>query len=232
MVSSSFSIKKTILKRNDMRQFVTLFIIIIGIQATAHAQTFLDHLKQKTSGQGTVTVLQSKEIDELVNGKNMIPIGTKAKTTNQKTVNTTHNKAVVENETQHKGTESQHKLTTSPDSVKKQEIEKQEKEEETTPIVDMRKKVMRSSYKVTGYRVQAYAGGNSRNDRLKAEQIGNDIKLKCPDQPVYVHFYSPRWICRVGNFRSLSEANKMLSKIRAMGYKQACLVKGQITVQN
>ncbi len=30
------------------------------------------------------------------------------------------------------------------------------KEETETPVVDMRKKVMRKSYKVTGYRVQVY----------------------------------------------------------------------------
>ena len=95
----------------------------------------------------------------------------------------------------------------------------------------MRKKVMRKSYKVTGYRVQVYAGGNSRNDRLKAEQTGNNIKMKFPDQPVYVHFYSPRWICRMGNFKSLAEAQKVLAKVKALGYKQACLVKGKITVQ-
>lgn len=112
------------------------------------------------------------------------------------------------------------------------ESEAKDKEETETPAVDMRKKVMRSSYKVTGYRVQAYAGGNSRADRQKAEQIGNAIKMRYPDQPVYVHFYSPRWICRIGNYRTLSEANVMLAKIRAMGYKQACLVKGKITVQN
>ena len=105
------------------------------------------------------------------------------------------------------------------------------KEETEMPIVDMRKKVMRKSYKVTGYRVQVYAGGNSRNDRLKAEQTGNNIKMKFPDQPVYVHFYSPRWICRMGNFRSLGEAQKVLAKVKALGYRQACLVKGQITVQ-
>ena len=52
-----------------------------------------------------------------------------------------------------------------------------------------------------------------------------------PEQPVYVHFYSPRWICRMGNFRSLAEAQKMLAKVRSLGYRQACLVKGQITVQ-
>ena len=55
--------------------------------------------------------------------------------------------------------------------------------------------------------------------------------MKFPDQPVYVHFYSPRWICRMGNFRELGEAKKVLAKVRALGYRQACLVKGQITVQ-
>ena len=99
------------------------------------------------------------------------------------------------------------------------------------PTVDMRKKIPLRSYKVNGYRVQVFAGGNSRNDRLKAERIGNAIKMRYPDQPVYVHFYSPRWICRVGNFRSLEEARKMLAKVKAMGYRQACLVKGKITVQ-
>ena len=65
----------------------------------------------------------------------------------------------------------------------------------------------------------------------KYVQEGNAIKMRYPDQPVYVHFYSPRWICRVGNFRSLEEARKMLAKVKAMGYRQACLVKGKITVQ-
>lgn len=98
------------------------------------------------------------------------------------------------------------------------------------PTVDMRKKVMRGARKVTGYRVQAFAGGNTRADKRKAQQAGNDIKMRFPDQPIYVHFYSPRWICRVGNYRSLSEARRMLKAIKGMGYKAAVIVKGQITV--
>lgn len=90
--------------------------------------------------------------------------------------------------------------------------------------------MMRNSYKVTGYRIQAYSGGNTRADREKANRIGDEIKQKYPEQPVYVHFYSPRWICRVGNFRSYSEAAQILKGIKAMGYKQACIVKGKITV--
>jgi len=100
------------------------------------------------------------------------------------------------------------------------------------PVVDMRKKVMRRSQKVNGYRVQAFAGGNTRNDRKKAEQVGNNIKMKYPDEPIYVHFYSPRWICRVGNYRTYEEANRMLQNVRKMGYKSASIVKGKITVFN
>lgn len=94
----------------------------------------------------------------------------------------------------------------------------------------MRKKVMRGARKVTGYRVQAFAGGNTRADKTKAQQAGNDIKMRFPDQPIYVHFYSPRWICRVGNYRTLNEATHMLNAIKGMGYKAAVIVKGQITV--
>ena len=90
---------------------------------------------------------------------------------------------------------------------------------------------MARSHKITGYRVQAFAGGNTRNDRQKAEQIGSNIKMNFPDQPVYVHFYSPRWICRVGNYKSFAEANRMLKAIKKLGYSSASIVKGKITVQ-
>ena len=100
-----------------------------------------------------------------------------------------------------------------------------------TPVIDTSKKVMRGAYKVNGYRVQAFAGGNTRRDRLQAERIGNEIKTLFPMQPVYVHFYSPRWICRVGNFRTYEEAHQMLTELRKLGYKQALIVKGKITVQ-
>lgn len=221
-----------------MKQFVLLFTIMLGMTVSSNGQTYLEHLQKKTPGLGTVTVTQSKAIDELINGKKVPQ--------DDKTIPTTPPTKHYTPDNQKKTSENQKE--TLPDSVKKTEHHEAgnektvshespnrktntEKEENETPVVDMRKKVMRGSYKVTGYRVQAFAGGNSRNDRLKAEQTGNAIKMKFPDQPVYVHFYSPRWICRIGNFRSLEEANKMLAKIRAMGYRQACLVKGKITVQ-
>ena len=64
-----------------------------------------------------------------------------------------------------------------------------------------------------------------------AEQTRNNIKAHYPNVPVSVHFYSPRWICRVGNYRSYEEAHQMMVSLQNLGYKQASIVKGKITVQ-
>jgi hypothetical protein len=103
--------------------------------------------------------------------------------------------------------------------------------EHTEPgYIDTRKKVMKGASKVNGYRVQVFAGGNQRKDRLQAEQAGSKVKSHFPDQPIYVHFYSPRWICRMGNYRSYEEARQMLSEVKKLGYTSATIVKGKITV--
>ena len=62
-----------------MKQFVTLLIMILCSTFTANAQNYLDHLKKKEPGKGVVTVNQSKAIDELVNGKQVIPQDDKTK---------------------------------------------------------------------------------------------------------------------------------------------------------
>ena len=88
----------------------------------------------------------------------------------------------------------------------------------------------RHGYKTTGYRVQAFAGGNTRRDRQKAERTGNDMRQLFPGEDVYVRFYSPRWVCRVGNYRSYEEAHEKMVEIRKMGYESATIVKGKIVV--
>ena len=89
---------------------------------------------------------------------------------------------------------------------------------------------MRGAKRTQGYRVQVYSGGSTRDDRVKAEQIGNRMKSAFPNQPIYTHFYSPRWVCRMGNFKTYDEAMSICKKVRAMGYKQASVVKGSISV--
>ena len=88
----------------------------------------------------------------------------------------------------------------------------------------------RHGYKTTGYRVQAFAGGNTRSDRQKAERTGNAMRQLFPGEDVYVRFYSPRWVCRVGNYRTYEEAHEKMIAIRKMGYESATIVKGKIIV--
>lgn len=186
------------------------------------AQSYLEHLQQKTQGLGTVSVHQSKEIDDLVNGA--VPMAKPvAKTTTSPTQNTAANTEKTAEE--EKKEEPKERVALKPD------MPKTETESGTEVEVDMSKKVMRNSYKVTGFRVQAFAGGNTREDKRKAEEARDKIKRAYPSEPVYVHFYSPRWICRVGNYRTQEEANRMLRNIRNLGYRQAVVVKGKITVQ-
>ncbi|MDD7258115.1 MAG: SPOR domain-containing protein [Prevotellaceae bacterium] len=228
-----------------MKQTIVTLLLFLCAASHASAQKFTDHLSKSKQGEGKITVTQSKEIEDLVNGTQKKPssavenvvvqshdkgkASTKdnknksipvAKENGQKTADLTVEKNPAE--------------TTAAERYKNNLGEQPEKttdEELEIPIIDTRKKVMRHSYKVTGYRVQAFSGGNSRSDRIKAEEIKYQLKMAFPEQPIYTHFYSPRWVCRMGNFRSYNEAEKYLKKVRALGLKQACIVKGKISVQ-
>ena len=199
-----------------MKRIAVIAILTTGCLGGVQAQTFLDRLKKPAKDKAVVTVTQDAAIDKLVNGD------ITAKTT---VVNKKEHAASTKKESAHAAStkkESAHaaSTTTTPPTSSS-----------TIEEPDMSNKVMKNSYKVMGYRVQAFAGGNKRNDRQAAENVGNAIKRRFPEQPIYVHFYSPRWICRVGNFRTYEEAHAMLVEIREMGYKQASIVKGKISVQ-
>ena len=181
------------------------------VACAANGQTFLNELRKDVPGEGKVTVVQSAEIDQLVNGKQQEQPATQPQ----------QQQPDEEAQEEHK-----------PDSARRMPIIIGENGEEdlTTPI-DTRKKVMRRSYKMQGYRVQVYSGGNSRADRQRAETAGAVMKANFPDQPIYTHFYSPSWKCRMGNYKSQAEAQAYLSRVRKLGYRQACIVKGTIQVQ-
>lgn len=231
-----------------MKKFITILVFAAGLSLHAGAQTFLTELQKNKQGEGKVTVKQSADIDNLVNNAQLKASSIQAQqqtTANGKSPATTHarqddkgNEATHKTEAAHHAeaahrAESAHKAEAAhkADAAERHTVKTATEAEATErPVVDTSKKVMRNSYKVTGYRIQAYSGGNSGADKAKARKIGNAIKMKFPDQPVYVHFYSPRWICRVGNFRSYEEASQLLRSIKAMGYHQACIVKGKISV--
>jgi hypothetical protein len=201
-----------------MRRFVITVVVCMSCLLVAHAQTtFTERLQQSNGSEGKVTVTQSKAIDDLVNG---VSTGQKSEA-NQKPHGTSDTKP--DHKSNALSPTEHHRAEPRQDTISASTLE---------PLpVEPRKKVMRNSYKVNGFRVQAYAGGNQRKDRQTAERVAGNIKAHFPDEPVYTHFYSPRWICRVGNYRTYEEAHEMLLNIRKLGYSSATIVKGKITVQ-
>ena len=220
-----------------MKTIVAL-LTLLCVAITTTAQTFTERLQKTVAGKGTITVVHSAAIDKLVNGNqpDIKPAKPLQTTQENKTADSTKKQQADSTKKQQADTtkkqqaDTTKKTTTQTETKPQQESPKSDDDFEI-PTVDMRKKVMGRSYKVNGYRVQAFAGGNTRTDRQKAQNIGDAIKLKFPEQPIYVHFYSPRWICRVGNFRTYEEAHAMLLEVKKMGYTQASIVKGKITVQ-
>lgn len=191
-----------------MRRLVLTIVLCAGCWIAADAQsTFTEQLQQSKNGEGKVTITQDKDIEKLVN--------TPTPATPAKPQQTA------------KPTEKSDKDKTSVDL---KDIDDLTDGTAVPDTIDFRKKVMKGGTKVNGFRVQVYAGGNGRTDRMKAQRTGDEIKSLFPSEPVYVHFYSPRWICRMGNYRTYEEAHDILTRVKQLGYQSAVIVKGKITV--
>ncbi|MBO5251988.1 MAG: SPOR domain-containing protein [Bacteroidaceae bacterium] len=85
--------------------------------------------------------------------------------------------------------------------------------------------------KARGYRVQVYAGNNSRMARQEANDVAEQIKVEFPELPVYAFFQPPRWLCRVGDYRSIEEADAVMRRLKATGkFKEVSIVREQINI--
>ena len=199
-----------------------LLLFTINYSLFTYSQTFTQRLQKSNAGEGKVTVTQSKEIDDLVNGpQDVVTTPVKQTQSNQNTQSTptNQNTQTTQKQAEEKPQQTQHpQVSVQPEATI-----------DTTFTSEPRKKVLKG-YKVNGYRVQVFAGGNSRDSRVKAERIGREINSLFPGEPVYVHFYSPRWICRMGNYRTYEEAHQILNAVKKLGYQSAIIVKGKITV--
>jgi len=85
--------------------------------------------------------------------------------------------------------------------------------------------------KARGYRVQVYAGNNSRFARQEANDMADKMKKEFPELPVYAFFQPPRWLCRVGDYRSIEEADALMRRLKATGkFKEVSIVREQINI--
>lgn len=86
-----------------------------------------------------------------------------------------------------------------------------------------------SAQKVQGFRVQVYAGNNSQRARSEAHRQAERIRMLFPEIKVYTQFVSPRWLCRVGDFRTIEEADATMRKLKATGeFKELSIVRSTI----
>lgn len=87
------------------------------------------------------------------------------------------------------------------------------------------------SIKRAGYRVQVYAGNNTREAKNEAQAVAARVREQFPELTVYATFNPPRWLCRVGDFLSIEEADAMMRKMRATGnFKEVSIVKEQVNI--
>lgn len=227
------------------------------VSSPAFAQhTFLHKLQKKEVGEGNVKVHQSDDISRLVNGTPKGKTATEKKTVKSTTgkqsaghsVQHTDSSRHTASEKKHqkenalKEREHQAEIKRLQDSLKAKEAAERNREaEENRPVITEadRQREKRERYeafvrapkkKIRGYRVQVYAGDNTRKARQKAQNVAVQIKSYFPELAVYAHFVSPRWVCRVGDFRTYGEAQTYLRKIRAKKYREALIVKTTILV--
>jgi len=86
--------------------------------------------------------------------------------------------------------------------------------------------------RMNGYRIQVYLGGNTRKGKTEAQAMKERVKGFFPELSVYTGFLSPHWICRVGDFRTVEEANEYLQQMRETGrFDEAVIVKSKINAR-
>lgn len=82
---------------------------------------------------------------------------------------------------------------------------------------------------VKGYRIQIYAGGNTRASRDAANAAAAQARHASPDLHVYTEFVAPRWLCRVGDYKTYEEADAQLREFKKQGlFRDATIIPNQL----
>lgn len=88
------------------------------------------------------------------------------------------------------------------------------------------------SIKTAGFRIQLYAGNNSRVSRDEAYKYAEIAKKAYPEFGVYTIFQSPRWLCQFGDFRTIEEADAMMRELKANeSFSNIVIVKSPIVIK-
>lgn len=82
---------------------------------------------------------------------------------------------------------------------------------------------------IMGYRLQIYAGNNTRSSRDQALSAAATLRSHFPDIPIYTEFQAPRWVCRAGDYRTQEEADQALREIKKLGlFREITILPNQL----
>ena len=200
-----------------MKKLTLILLAVFAITLSAMAQTpFTQHVRTQRAGEGKVRIIQDSIIEKVVNqpmtGKTAKPGKTTGKT------DKTTTKPKDDTATHHDNAAAKHDNT----------------EHENADDNDTNKHVgSAKTTTMTAYRIQIFSGSNSHQDKQKAYDLAAKCKEKFPELSVYTKFVSPRWVCRVGDFKNLADAQNYASKIRAAHFtREVRIVKTTIRVKH
>ena len=201
---------------SDVKKLTLILLAVFAITISAMAQTpFTQHVRTQRAGEGKVRIIQDSIIEKVVNqpmtGKTAKPGKTTGKT------DKTTTKPKDDTATHHDNAAAKHDNT----------------EHENADDNDTNKHVgSAKTTTMTAYRIQIFSGSNSHQDKQKAYDLAAKCKEKFPELSVYTKFVSPRWVCRVGDFKNLADAQNYASKIRAAHFtREVRIVKTTIRVK-
>ena len=204
-----------------MAKFYFLPIALL-IPICTHAQVFTERLRQQRDGQGRLVIIQDSILDQIINNTK-ISTSTSARGSHpvkqkqqpQKKVETIPARKQESYVQTHK-TEEESKVHEEAKARVVQEARQKTERLKTARDLAAENNVYiaRARYQATGFRIQVYTGGNSRNDKAKAQQLQMRCRQAFPELSAYVHFISRHWVCRVGDFKDRNEAQRYASQIR------------------
>ena len=59
--------------------------------------------------------------------------------------------------------------------------------------------------------------------------MAEKVKKLFPELDVYTQFVSPRWLCRVGDYRSIEEAEAVMRQLKEAGnFKEVSIVRSLV----
>ena len=211
-------IKHPLLRRGLGRLLLSFFFLSSG-QAVAQTQ-FTQRIQQDVQAGARITIHQDDAITELVNGKPAATTTPRQNSDRPRQQNNDRPRQQNNDNNNNNNNQSSGRTESSAETTTTSPVQ------ETDSIAV----VPRRTRKMAGYRVQPFVGGNSRADRVKAEQTGATLQTLFPGHRVYVHFLGGKWTCRLGDFRTMAEAKEVLDELVKMGYDRAMMVRGQINV--